>query len=261
MLADQPLLRQVALPTEHGGWSFTLEPVVLGLLVAPSGAGVALGAAALVVFVARTPLRIVLVDHRRGRRLPRTRLAERVVAAEVAVVVALAVAATVTADGPWWAPLAIASPLVAIELWFDMRSRSRRLLPELAGTVGIGSVVAAIVLAEGESWALALGLWSVMAARSIAAVGFVRLQLRKGKGQHHDVRSSDLAQVAALAVVGAGALVFDVSVAGVIAVAVLVLFHLVASRRPAPKAAVVGAQQVGLGLGVVVTAALGALVP
>ena len=42
--ATRPLWRSVAIPTEHGGWGLTLEPVVLGLAVAPSLAGIALGA-------------------------------------------------------------------------------------------------------------------------------------------------------------------------------------------------------------------------
>ncbi|MCB0972737.1 MAG: YwiC-like family protein, partial [Acidimicrobiales bacterium] len=61
----------MAMPTEHGGWGLTLEPVVLGLLVAPSIAGTCIGLAAIVAFLARTPLRIVLVDLRRRRWLPR----------------------------------------------------------------------------------------------------------------------------------------------------------------------------------------------
>ena len=28
-------LKSVALPTEHGGWGFTLEPLLLGLLLSP----------------------------------------------------------------------------------------------------------------------------------------------------------------------------------------------------------------------------------
>lgn len=31
---ERSTLRAVAIPTEHGGWSLTLEPVLLGLLVA-----------------------------------------------------------------------------------------------------------------------------------------------------------------------------------------------------------------------------------
>ena len=39
-------LRAVAVPSEHGGWGLTAEPVLLGLIVAPSAAGACLGAAA-----------------------------------------------------------------------------------------------------------------------------------------------------------------------------------------------------------------------
>ena len=36
--------RTVVTPTEHGGWGLTLEPALLGLLIAPSAAGAAIGA-------------------------------------------------------------------------------------------------------------------------------------------------------------------------------------------------------------------------
>ena len=58
--------RAVGLADEHGGWSLTAEPALLGLLVAPLGAGVALAAAALIAFVAWTPLKLVFVDRRRA---------------------------------------------------------------------------------------------------------------------------------------------------------------------------------------------------
>ena len=37
---------KLTLPNEHGSWSLALEPLALGLLVAPSAAGAALGLAA-----------------------------------------------------------------------------------------------------------------------------------------------------------------------------------------------------------------------
>ena len=83
------LWRAVAVPSEHGGWGLTLEPVLLGLLVAFSWPGLAIGVAALLAFLVRTPLKLALVDRRRQRSLPRTRLAWRFAAAELALIALL----------------------------------------------------------------------------------------------------------------------------------------------------------------------------
>ncbi len=64
-------LRSVALPVEHGGWGLLLEPIALGLLVAPSLAGFCLSVAAAGAFLARHPLKLVMADRQRRRRLPR----------------------------------------------------------------------------------------------------------------------------------------------------------------------------------------------
>ena len=263
--AQRSPLRAVALPAEHGGWGLTAEPALLGLLVAPSVAGGALAAAALVAFTARTPLKIVLVDRWRGRRLARTALAERVAAAELAVLVACVAVAFATADGAFWVPLAVAAPLVAIELWFDMRSRSRRLLPELAGSVGIASVAAAIVLAAGDTSGpghgarLAIGLWLVVAARAVATLPFVRLQLARAKGQPLRTVHSDAAQAAGLAL-GVAAVMLDTRlVAGLVALAVVASVDLVGARRPPPPAVVLGLRQLALGLAVVAATAAGVI--
>ncbi|MFP3906526.1 MAG: YwiC-like family protein, partial [Acidimicrobiales bacterium] len=172
------------MPTEHGGWSLTLEPVVLGLLVAWSWPGLALGLAAMLAFLARTPLKLVLVDRWRGRWLARTRVAARVATVELFALVVLVAVAAMGADGRWfWLPLIAAAPLVAIELWFDMRSRGRRLLPELAGTIGIGSVAAAIALLGDAETAVAMALWLVVAARAAAAIPYARTQVLRGHGR------------------------------------------------------------------------------
>ena len=251
----------VAVPTEHGGWGLTLEPALLGLLVAPSWSGVALAAAGLVAFLARTPVKVALVDRWRHRRLPRTVLAERVAAIELGLLAALVAVAAFTAEGAFWAPIAIALPLVAIELWFDMRSRSRRLLPELAGTIGIGGIAAAIVLADGDGYALAGALWCIVAARAVASIPFVRLQLARYKEQPARRLTSDAAQGAAV-VVAVGAVALDTrTLAGLGAIAVLAVVQLWAARRPPPAAPVLGAQQVVVGLTVVLVTALGVLAP
>lgn len=250
--------RQVLLPSEHGGWSLTLEPVVLGLIVAPSSAGLVLGLAALLAFVARTPLKLALVDRWRHRRLRRSVLAERAAGLELAGVVGLAALAVGLAEKAFWWPLALAVPLVAVELWYDMRSRSRHLAPELLGAVGMGSVAAAVALAGGAGNGTAGGLWVILAARSVAAIPFVRVQLRRAKGQPHSRWWSDGAQLLAVAVAGVGVVASPAPLSGLAAIAGLAAVHVVLVRRPVPPVPVVGVQQVVLGLLVVVATGLGA---
>lgn len=250
----RPLWRTVAVPSEHGGWGLTFEPVLLGLVVAPSWAGVAIGAAAMVAFVARAPAKVVLVDAWRRRSLPRTALAARIAVAEIAVLLALVGVAARTATGPFWVPLLAAVPLIAVELWFDARSRSRKLVPELAGTIGIGGVAAAIVLADGGSELVAAGAWLVIVARATGSLPFVRFQLRRAKHQPHRRWAQDLAQAAAvtLAIVGV-AIGWLPQLAAAALVALAGTQVLLARTRP-PRAVIVGAQQLVFGLAVVLTA-------
>lgn len=257
--AERAPWRAVAVPTEHGGWGLTLEPVVLGLAVAWSVGGLAVGVAAFGAFLLRTPLKLALVDRRRGRRLERTALAWRVVAVESAVVVALGVLALVTSGPAWMVPVAIAAPLVAVELWFDVRSRSRRLVPELAGAVGMASVVAAIAVAGGADAVLAGGLWLVLAARSVGSIPFVRariVQLHRGSAP---TLPSDLAQVAAVAGAVVAVVLQRSLLPGAVAVFVIAVVQVIGVRRPPVPARGVGFRQMGLGLAVVAVTATGVL--
>lgn len=252
----RPVWRSVALPSEHGGWGLTFEPVLLGLIVVPSWAGVAIGAAAMVAFVARTPAKVVLVDSWRHRRLPRTRTAALIAAAEIAVLVVLLGVAAATASGQFWIPLVAAIPLIAIELWFDMRSRSRRLVPELAGTVGIGGVAAAVVLAADGGAVLAAGAWLVVVARAVASLPFVRFQLRRVKHQPYRRWAQDLAQGAAVALAAIGVAVGWLPVVAAGAIVALAMVQVVLARTRPPRAVIVGVQQLVFGLAVVITAGL-----
>lgn len=254
-------ISQVAIPAEHGGWSLTFEPVLLGLIVAPSAAGVALGIAALVAFLLRTSAKTALVDRRRGRRLPRTILAERVAFAELVVLAAAVAPAFAISEHPFWLPIVVAAPLVMVEIWFDVRSRSRRLVPELLGAIGMGAVAAAIVLAGGGAGTDAAGVWVVLAARSVAAIPFVRVQLRRAKGQAHRFLHSDAAQALAVAAAVAGFALEVVPAAGAAAVIALAVAHAVLVRTRPPRTAILGAQQVVLGLTVVLATGLGMLAP
>ena len=244
------------MPTEHGGWGLTAEPVLLGLIVAPSIAGGAIGAAAIVAFLARTPLKVVLVDRWRHRRLPRTRLAVRVLTVEVAALATLVTIAATRAGRGWWVPLLAAAPLVATQLWFDMRSRSRRLLPELCGAAAVASVASAIARAGGTGWAVASGLWVVLAARTVASVPFARTQVHRAKGHAVSRRSCDLAQVTAVAFVLAAGAAHLLPWTAAAAVIVIAAGQLVWVRARPPRVRVLGIAQLLAGLAVVAATAV-----
>jgi hypothetical protein len=251
----------VALPSEHGGWSLTLEPVLLGLLVEPSSSGALLGVAALLVFLVRTPLKLAFGDRRRGRRLARTVAAERAAALYLIALAGVVAGSIVTARAAFWLPLAVATPLVAVAFAYDVRSLSRRLVPELLGTIGIGSAAAAIVLAGGGSGGVAAGMWLVAGARAVSAVLYVRVQLRRAKHQAWQRWHTDLAQGVAMVTLIVGSIGGIVPVAGLVALAVVSVVHVVLSRRPPARAAMIGAQQVVFGLTVVLATGLGAIAP
>ena len=75
--ARPPSFKSVALPAEHGSWSLVTEPILLGLLVAPSWAGAALAVTAFALFLFNRPFKVYWADRRRGRLVPRPRLALR----------------------------------------------------------------------------------------------------------------------------------------------------------------------------------------
>lgn len=253
------MMRSVAIPTEHGGWGLTLEPVLLGLLVAWSGAGLCLGLAAFVAFMARTPLKVLLVDARRRRVLPRTTVARRVLVSEIALLLALVVGAMALGASPFWTPLIAIVPMVAVELWFDMRSRSRRVLPELFGAVGMGGAVAVIVLAGGGSVRLAAACWLVLAARSVSAIVTIRDQVGRLHGRPGHQRLVISADLAAIALAAAAVVVDRSAALGVIAVVAAIAIQRVLNTRPTRRAVVLGVRQTLLGLAVVAATAIGVL--
>jgi hypothetical protein len=251
--------RAVAVPDEHGGWGLTAEPVLLGLLVAPSWAGAALGVAAFVAFLVRTPLKLVLVDRWRHRWLDRSRLAATIAAVELVALVALSLGAGVRAGWEWLIPVALAAPLVGVELWFDMRSRGRRLVPELCGAVGIAAAATSIALVGGADAWVAVALWVVLAARAIATMPFVRVQIGRLRGHTVRLARSDRAQVGGAALALTAIPLAPSATAGAIAVVTLAGTQLVWVRRPPVPAKTLGLRQLALGLMIVAITAVGVL--
>ena len=258
-VSERPLWRAVAVPSEHGGWGLTLEPVLLGLLIAPSLVGAMLGVGAFVAFLVRSPLKLIVIDVRHKRWLNRSQVATRFAVGELVVLAAVAGAALWTTGWSWVVPVVIAAPLVGVEFWFDVRSRGRRLVPELCGSIGISSVVAVIVLAGDRNTSLAVGAWLVLSARAVGAIPFVRVQIARLRGVSGSTRSSDAAQAVAVAI-GVVAVVTEYQViTGLIGLLAVAILQLVWVRRTPIAAKVLGLRQMVLGVGLVVVTAVGVL--
>lgn len=246
------------MPTEHGGWGLTLEPGLLGLLIAPSIAGICLAVAGVVAFLARTPSKLVLVDAWRRRTLPRTRLAAMVAIGEIALIVALVGVALARSGQPFWWPIVIAAPLVVLELWYDMRSKSRRLIPELAGAVGVAALAAVVTLAGGESRSLAIGVWLVLAARALTSIPFVRSEIKRLRsGQRVGPNVLAISDAAGLCCAVAAAIIDTRLIIAAVAVGAVVVYQRWTARVPVPPPKVIGIRQMKLGFALVAITALG----
>jgi len=221
--ASRPRIRSIALPTEHGGWGFTLEPILLGLLVAPSAAAWELSAAALGIFLARRPVKLVSTDIVRRR----------------------------------WLPVLVAIPFALIALRADAQSKNRALIPELSGSIAMGATVSAIALGSGWDLGPAFGLWLVLAARDVAAIVLVRGQIRRLKRRQTGTSVIYAVQAACIGVVVVAAVADIVPWLAVVAIALVGVVAVVSLNRPPVEARVIGWTQMGVGLMVVLFTAAG----
>lgn len=168
----------VFLPKEHGSWSLALEPLALGLLVAPSWAGGALAVAAVAGFFARRPLKASFDAVPSARRLA----SREALVMWMALAVAAMFEVLVLAPAPALWPLAPAAALGGIFAWFDAQGDSRAAGAEVAGSAAFALVPAAIATLAGWPVAAALALAGVALMRNVPAVLTVRGYLRLAKG-------------------------------------------------------------------------------
>jgi hypothetical protein len=130
---------RLALPREHGSWSLALEPLVLGLLVAPSWAGAPLAVAATAGFFLRRPIKLLL----QAKPDPRRPLAA--FCAGTLTLIATAALWLAAQSGGWlhlW-PLIPAAVAGLVFVWFDTRGENREETAELVGVTAFALLPAA----------------------------------------------------------------------------------------------------------------------
>ncbi len=252
-------IKSIALPAEHGGWGFLIEPIVLGLLAAWSGTGLWLALMAFSIFLTRHPGKLMLGSYRRGKRYTRTQMAESFVLLYGGFAAIALVAVIDTAGSDVLQPLVVAAPLVLVQFVYDLLGRSRELFPELAGASAMGAMATAIAIAGGWDLTPALALWAIVTARVIPSVLYVRARLRLEKGQPTNILPPLVAHVAALA--GLWLLALAGYVPGLALLAMVILlaraaYGLSSYRRPS-RAVVVGIQELVFGFLIALLAGIG----
>ena len=174
-----------------------------------------------------------------------------------ALIMAILLAAWLAVEPFWWLPALVAAVLLAIALWYDMRSLSRRLIPEIAGSVAIASVAAMGSLAGGATWPLAIGLWAILCARIVSSIPHVRAQILRIHGRRPAGMPTIVGDVAALTVAGVAVLLDGSLLLGALAIVGLILIQRATLAQPPRPAKVLGVRQMALGFAVVGVTAMG----
>ncbi len=253
-------IKTIALPAQHGGWGFWLEPTLAGLLLAWSLPGLALGIAGLMVLLLHQPLRIYLKDIRKGKRYERTIVAERFVLIYGAILLLTMMVTILNAPNlAFLLPPFLALPLVAIQLHYELKNQGRELIPELAGAVLFGAIAPSIVLLAGWEWGAALALWAALVARSVPSIVYVRARLRLEHGKTMSALPALSAHGLALVLLIILVMLHQLPVASLVAMALLITrcaYGLSRFRQHSP-AKIIGFQEIALGIAYIVLLVLG----
>ncbi|MBK7292745.1 MAG: YwiC-like family protein [Holophagaceae bacterium] len=169
-----PPLRSI-LPAEHGSWFMLGFPLVLGLLLRPSLAGLCLGLAALAFFLSRPPLRRVLQGQRDPAQI-------RALLLLGALAIAFAALTLAMASARFLIPLACVGPLVFLALRADLTRTTRSLAVEMAAQGAFAGLAAAMLVAGGEPLSGALRAWWFVTLVGSANLAHVRRWLGHAHG-------------------------------------------------------------------------------
>jgi hypothetical protein len=252
-------VRRIALPTEHGGWGFLLEPLVAGLSIAFSIGGVWIAVMIIGAFLLRQPLKMLILDRRGTRDGGRAAVARKYICFYTLICASGAIGAFFTAGIESLVPLACVLPLAAVQNYHDTFRRSRNLVAEIAGAVAISASIAAIAIAGGLNQLAALGLWAVFVARLVPSILYVRERLLVEKGKAYSRLLPIIVHFAAVGAIGTLA-VFGLASFLTVAVMLILLFRCYSGLRPGRKpmkAMQIGVRELIYGIFLVISVVVG----
>jgi hypothetical protein len=174
---------RIILPTEHGSWSFLIEPLIVGSLIAVSAASPWIILMFTGAFFARQPLKIYFLS----RNNPEAASASFRFLLIFLGAAGIGLGGTIWFSGPQvFIPLVIAAPLAMQQIYADVSRRGRNLWAELTGAVAISSSSAVLALAGGFSSPGAVALWLIFVCRFVPSILYVRNRLLLEKGKPYD---------------------------------------------------------------------------
>ena len=254
-------IRQIAIPIEHGGWSFLLEPLIAGIAVAFSVGGLWIALMTIGAFLCRQPFKVLIADRMGMKDADRAKAAAAFLAG-YASIFTIGILGTLAVSG--WQPLipfTLVLPLVGYQIFNDVSRRGRQLAPELCGAVSLSASIAAIAIAGGQSWAFAISLWTIFVLRSVPSILYVRNRLLLEKGKKHSRTIPTVAHVAALVIIGVLVYLGLSPVLPVLAIWVLLIRSVtgLAPNRRKLRAMQIGVLEIVYGLLTVLTVVAGHL--
>ena len=175
-----PPLRTI-LPAEHGSWFMLGFPMVLGLLLRPSLAGLCLALAALSFFFGRPPLRRLL-----NRQKDPAQIRALIMLGGAAV--AFGFATLLLSDFRFLIPLALVSPMVLLALRADLDRAVRSLTVEMAAQAAFAGLAAGMLVAGGGTMVQAGRAWMFVTLVGAANLAHVRRIL----GHAHQLEAPEL---------------------------------------------------------------------
>lgn len=242
-------LRSIALPIEHGGWGFLGEPILLGLVLAPSFTGLSFSFAMLAFFLIHQPLKVAVKDRLRGNRVPRSIWAEGFVLLYAILTLILVLPALLSGSRAFFVPIIAMLPFIALQTFYDFRNDSRAMLPELSGAIALSASAAAIAILGGWELLPAMMLSLLLIARAVPAILFVRSFFRKLRGKAASIPMTYGAHVLSILVIAVIAFVGSLPWLSVVAVIILLIrayLTLNSSQAITPK--ILGFREMGFGV-------------
>lgn len=228
-------LTQLAFPTEHGGWGFLSEAIILGLLLAPSSAGIWMALSAFFFFLLYQPVKIFLAkvssgiqpqtsrltmillgpdfpaqDKQGEAKLPEKNGADKFRTLALTLFIAgysllaglFLYLALPGVSSTFWVIPGLTLPLLAIQWTSSWRRDVRSIRSELSGAVAVAAMAPMIMVVGGWTLQSALLVWLLLSIRASSSIHFIRQALAASRGKPYSLSSVRRVYLEGLVILG-----------------------------------------------------------